>query len=434
MRKIFLRFYFTVVVSFLISSLAIGAIYKQLLERTNEHYLSDIFQTTISIVESELGDLPQSLWHDEIKRLRAKLPVPVQIETLDTYILNADNKRSLADGDIILLEDRGLYLHRIPDTELMVTLGPVPFLERIDNISWPDIIALALMCLALGIPTWLWLRPFWRDLLALVRQSRKFGAGEFSARVALGAGSPLGPLGATFNRMAHDVEELSSSRQAMIDAISHDVRTPLARLRYRLEALKAGAAAEAQIAGIERDLENIDQLVEEWLTLRRLEHQRFKMELQPLEIVPWLSNQLTELATGGNAIPLYNQTQVKAPWVEADSYYLSRALGNLVSNARRYGRGQVEVSLEWREGWLRIAVDDNGPGIPQAARSRLQQPFERLEGSRNQATGGYGLGLTIARMVMSGHGGDIRIEDAPLGGARVVLTWPVALRDVSKLV
>ncbi|SMC29155.1 two-component system, OmpR family, sensor histidine kinase RstB [Andreprevotia lacus DSM 23236] len=434
MRRIFLRFYLTVVICFLVSSLLIGALYKHMIERTNEHYLSDIFQTTISIVESELGDLPQSLWHDEISRLRSKLPVPVQIEAIDAYTLTPANKQALADGDIILLEDQGIYLHRIPDAELMVALGPVPYLERIDNFSWPDWIALGLMCAALGLPTWLWLRPFWRDLLALIRQSRRFGAGEFGTRVALDDDSPLGPLGATFNRMAHDVEQLSSSRQAMIDAISHDVRTPLARLRYRLEAIKAGAPTPPQVEGIERDLNVIDQLIEEWLTLRRLEHQRFEMEMQPLEIVPWLERQLGELATGGDPVALRNLIPVKAPWLEADSYYLSRALGNLVSNARRYGKGHVSVTLDWRDGRILLMVDDDGPGIPVTARERLLQPFERLEGSRNVATGGYGLGLTIAGMVMHGHGGELRIDDAPGGGARVILTWPSPLKDASKLV
>lgn len=124
MRQLFLRFYLTVVVCFLASALIIGGLYKHMIERINQHYLTDIFfQTTISIVEEELGDLPQSIWHSEISRLRGKLPVPVEIEQLDAYTLSPGNRTALADGDIILVEDEDIYLHRIPETNLMVVLG-----------------------------------------------------------------------------------------------------------------------------------------------------------------------------------------------------------------------------------------------------------------------------------------------------------------------
>ncbi|MBY0446968.1 MAG: HAMP domain-containing protein, partial [Burkholderiales bacterium] len=202
MRQLFLRFYLTVVVCFLASSLVIGALYKNLLERSNEHYLSDIFKTTISVVESTLGDLPPSIWHDEVKRLKNKLPLPVEIETLSTYTLSPSNQQALINGDIIFLQNQDVYLHRIPDTGLMVVLGPVPYLQRLDNFAWADLVALLLMCAALGLPTWLWLRPLWRDLQHMARQSRQLGEGDFSTRVTLHEGSTLNSLGVTFNRMA----------------------------------------------------------------------------------------------------------------------------------------------------------------------------------------------------------------------------------------
>ncbi|MBM5574585.1 hypothetical protein [Deefgea sp. CFH1-16] len=127
MRQVFLRFYLTVVVCFLATSLLIGGIYKQLIERTNQRYLTDIFKSTVSIIEEELGDLPPSLWHDEASRLRGKLPVPVQIEKLGEYSLSAENQKSLEKGDIILLLDKGLYIHRIHKTDQMVCWGRFHF-------------------------------------------------------------------------------------------------------------------------------------------------------------------------------------------------------------------------------------------------------------------------------------------------------------------
>jgi two-component system sensor histidine kinase RstB len=135
MRQVFIRFYLTVVLCFLASSLLIGGLYKQMIERTNQRYLSDMFLSTVSLIEKELGDLPQSMWHDEASRLRGKLPVPVDIESLDAYVLSEENQASLERGDIILLKDRGLYLHRIHKTRQMVVLGPIPFLESLEGIS-----------------------------------------------------------------------------------------------------------------------------------------------------------------------------------------------------------------------------------------------------------------------------------------------------------
>ncbi|WP_034619518.1 ATP-binding protein [Chitinibacter tainanensis] len=428
MRQVFIRFYLTVVLCFLLSSLLIGGFYKQMIERTNQRYLSDMFLSTVSLIEKELGDLPPSMWHDEASRLRGKLPVPVDIEALNAYSLSEENQTALQRGDIILLKDRGLYLHRIHQTQQMVVLGPISFLESLEGISWMDIVALVLMCLALGIPTWLWLRPFWRDLIQVIRQSRRLGAGDFTVRVSLEDSSPLAALGSNFNRMAHDIEELTASRRAMIDAVSHDLRTPLARLRYRLEAIKAGANSASQVEAIERDLGQIDQLIDEWLTMSSLDSPQLRMEVQPLEVMPWLQRLLAEYALDGTMPKLHNLTGAPSPLLDVDSYYFGRAVGNVLSNARRYGGKEIELTLLWQDGTAVLHIDDNGEGIPQEDRARLLQPFTRLEGSRNKATGGFGLGLAIVAMIMRGHGGAVSILDAPSGGARLSLSWPTPLR------
>lgn len=431
MRQLFLRFYLTVVVCFLISATLIGGAYKHLIDRTNQRYLSDIFKTTVTIIEEELGDLPRSIWHDEAARLRGKLPVPVQIESLDTYLLSPENKATLLGGGIILLADQELYIHRIHQTELMVVLGPIPYLSRLDGMSWIDWLAMALMCAALGLPTWLWMRPFWRDVLQLIRQSRRLGNGDFTSRVELADSSALAPLGVTFNRMANDIQTLTASRRAMLDAVSHDVRTPLTRIRYRMEALKAGASLDAQIAAMERDLGQIDRLLEEWLTMSTLDRAQLRLNLELQNIHARLAVLCNEFAQNNPAPALTNTTAFSEPMLEFDGYYLGRAVSNLLSNAHRYGGDTTAVTLAWAEGVAQIHVDDNGPGIPDHARERLLQPFERMENSRNLATGGFGLGLSIVAMIMRGHNGEVRIETSPLGGARVTLAWPTPLADGS---
>ncbi|SFN89859.1 two-component system, OmpR family, sensor histidine kinase RstB [Formivibrio citricus] len=431
MRQVFIRFYFTVAICFLVAAVLIGAAYKRVVDRGNQRYLSDIFAATISVIESELGDIPNSLWHDEVQRIAGKVPVPVQIDPLDSYILSPVNQKGLLEGDIIMLYEEDLYLHRIHDTGMMVVLGPIPFLARTDRINAEDMLALFLMCLSLGLPAWLWLRPLWQDLLLLSNQGRKLGEGDFGARVDLPQTSALALLGAAFNRMAHDVQELTSSRKAMIDAVSHDLRTPLARLRYRLEIIRGGGDVEATLNAIGRDLNQIDELIEEWLTMNSLDKPEMRVECQPMEIVAWLQHQVGEFNFKSGPVAVINQSGLEYPVMDADSFYLGRALGNLMSNALRYGGEGVVVhlTLTWEGGWATLHVDDSGPGIPESERARLLQPFERLEVSRNRRTGGFGLGLAIVSLVMRTHGGSALIADSPLGGARISLRWPTALRD-----
>ena len=432
MRQVFIRFYLTVAICFLVAALLIGAAYKRLVDLANQRYLSDIFVATISVIESELGDIPNSLWHDEVKRIADKVPVPVQIDPLDSYILAPANQKGLLEGDIIMLYDQDLYLHRIHETGMMVVLGPIPYLARTDRINAEDVLALFLMCLSLGLPAWLWLRPLWQDLLQLSNLGRKLGGGDFGARVDLPESSALALLGSAFNRMAHDVQELTSSRRAMIDAVSHDLRTPLARLRYRLEAIKAGADLDATLNAIGRDLSNIDELIEEWLTMNSLDKPEVQIESQPVEIMAWLQHLAGEYNFKSGPVVVRNQSGMEYPVMEVDSFYLGRALGNLMSNALRYGGESVlvQLTLEWSGGQAIIHVDDSGPGIPETERMRLLLPFERLEVSRNRRTGGFGLGLAIVSLVMRAHGGEASIGDSPLGGARISLRWPTTLRDV----
>ncbi len=430
MRQVFLRFYFTVVVCFLVAAVLIGSAYKALVDRAHQRYLTDIFQAAISIIERELGDLPPSLWHDEVKRIAGRIPVPIQIEALDAYNLDPVNQVALRGGSIIRLYDQDLYLHRIHQTDAMVVLGPIPFLSKTDHIGWEDVMALLLMCLSLGVPAWLWLRPLWRDLLELTRPGRRIGEGAFSARVALDDSSALALLGGTFNSMAHNVEELTAARRAMIDAVSHDLRTPLARLRYRLEAIKAGGDPAMTIAAIERDLGQIDELIEEWLTMSSLDKPGLSLEVRPIEIIPWLERILSEYRFERGPITLCNEADIQHPCVELDSYYLGRAISNLLNNALRYGGKRASVTFAWGDGVAVLHIDDDGPGIPVSERARLLLPFERLEASRNRSSGGFGLGLAIVAMVMRGHGGQAVIGESPLGGARITLTWATPLSSV----
>ncbi len=430
MRKLFFRFYLTVVVSFLISVLVIGSIYKNVVRETNNRYLTDIFETSLYLIERELSDYPEAEWRDAINNIRNRIPVPVQIEPIDTYVLQPDNENALRRGDIIRLEDSNLFLQRIPHSEYIVTMGPVTYLHFISTLQWVDVLAILSLCLTLGVPAFLWMRPLWRHSRQLSEVSRRLGSGDFAARADLPSSSALSDLSETINAMAANIEELIASRKAMIDAVSHDLRTPIARLRYRLEALHGVTdtpLAHKVIGQIGRDIDSLSEMTEELLLLGSLERPELSLDLQDIRLEPWLEQLLSGIGGNGLAPPIINAITAGPAVVRADPYYLGRAITNLAVNARRYCKEQVQVTLEWHDGLASLHVDDDGPGIPADSREQVLQPFTRLEQSRNRQTGGYGLGLAIVQRIMRWHGGTISIDQSPLGGARLTLSWPTPL-------
>lgn len=428
MRHLFLRFYLTVVVFFLLSSLLVGAIYKHVLHENNRRYFTDIFHTTLFLVERELREVPQKEWPQKVTALRGKLAVPIGIERIDSYRLNNQHSQALVAGEIVLLEDQERYLQRIPNSDFILTLGPVDYLYLARKLSWVDVLALLSLALALGIPAFVWLRPLQAHTRQLSEVSLELGRGNFSARSHLPDSSPLVDLGAAMNSMARNMGELVDSRKTLIDAVSHDLRTPIARLRYRVEALRGveePPVVQKVVGQMDRDLDSLNEMTEELLIFSRLERPEMRFELQSVDVLPWLQNVLSELSWQNQAPQIHNLTGQAAPRAVLDGYYMARAITNLVINARRHCRQHIALSVEWQGSSICVHVDDDGPGIPPEARAEVLRPFTRLDKSRSQHTGGHGLGLAIVGRIIDGHQGRILIDDAPLGGARLTLQWPV---------
>ena len=431
MRKVFWRFYLTVVVFFLASALVIGSIYKHILTQSSQHYLSDIFQTTLYLIEDELIDVPQDLWSTEIIRLQDKLPVQVDINALDTYVLTLANQRALYKGNIIMLEDSGLFLQRIPGSEYMLVLGPVNYFNGLNSLQWVDYLMLFTLCLSLAVPAFFWLRPLWQQLQQLSIVSKSLGAGNFTARVNLPLNSPIKELASTFNRMAHDIQQLMDDRKLMIDAVSHDLRTPIARLRYRIEALRLQLPlenCEPVLSPMAKDLDCLGEMTDELLLFSSLDRPEIQIVQRPVSLIEWLINLLAEFNWEKSSPVILNNTGEHTPQADADQYYLGRAMTNLLINARRYSQQQIEIILEKDKDVILIHVDDDGPGIPEQERTNILKPFIRLDQSRSSQTGGYGMGLAIVQKILYLHKGEVLISQSGLGGARVTLCWPSANR------
>ncbi|MCU9956565.1 ATP-binding protein [Burkholderia sp. BKH01] len=292
------------------------------------------------------------------------------------------------------------------------------------------IYAYLLLALATLFAVVLWIHYHWRDLRKLQDAAHAFGTGTLSTRVKLSGKSNIYELSQQFNDMAERIEASIKQQRDMMHGISHELKTPLARLEFGLALLAEPDETERMRErrdALRRDVRELDELVTELLTIGRLE--QGASQLVPMEVVvdalidSVAGNVANDIADCGIALDV-STLGVPATHV-CDPKLVARALLNLIRNGARYASRKVLLSAARdRSGALVLSVDDDGPGIPAAERTRVFEPFQRLDSSRDRQTGGFGLGLAIVRRVALVHGGDVRLEDSPLGGARFVITLP----------
>ncbi len=254
-----------------------------------------------------------------------------------------------------------------------------------------------------------------RSLRALAGAARRVGHGETPAPLAESGPRELATVSAAFNRMARDLEALERERAMVLAGISHDVRTPLSRLRLALEMSGADAAA-AQ--GMSADIDEMDQVIGQFLEFARGENEAKTVD----DLTALLAEVGEHYAKLGKAVKV-NAAQL-APFAFA-RMALRRAVGNLIDNALRYAGEPVEVAARSEGATVIIEVLDRGPGIPAGEAERLKQPFTRLDPARS-GRGGAGLGLAIVERVARAHGGRLELVPRPGGGlaARLSVAGP----------
>ena len=208
------------------------------------------------------------------------------------------------------------------------------------------------------------------------------------------------------NRQVHQ-------RTEMLAGVSHDLRTPLTRMKLQLEMLKDTPGAEE----LQSDVAEMEHMVEGYLAFARGEGKETPVTT---DLTALLRDVVSQMTRDGRVVDLHLEQEITLP-LRREA--MRRCLTNLIGNAQRYGR-QVSVRAGRRKTLIEVTIDDDGPGIPEAQREEVFKPFFRLEQSRNPATGGVGLGLTIARDVARSHGGDVVLETAPGGGLRARIWLP----------
>jgi signal transduction histidine kinase len=264
-----------------------------------------------------------------------------------------------------------------------------------------------------------------RELRKVERASQALAVGELSARVDR-AGGPSTELAEQFNEMAERIEHLMRSRQELVQAVSHELGSPLSRLRFHIELLSSGPeeSREERLDAMTRELDALDELVAELLSyVQSDELELERVEFDPIRGLADLA-ELARLETPDDRTIDVDCVLPDNASVLADQRLFLRAIENLLRNAVRHAGDRVQLVLTDDEDDIRVSVHDDGPGIPEALREKAMTPFVRVEADRSRTSGGVGLGLAIVNRIMDRHGGRLEIGDSPLGGAKVATLWP----------
>ena len=267
--------------------------------------------------------------------------------------------------------------------------------------------------LTLGVAT-VFMRNQIRSLRRLAIAAERFGKGRDVANFRIEGATEIRQVGAAFLLMRERIQRQISQRTEMLAGVSHDLRTPLTRMKLELELL----SGEQETEELKADVAEMERMVEGYLEFARGEGSE---QPQVVDLVDLLNTAAANARRTGTEISLSAPEEFH---LAARPDAVRRCLANLIGNAARYGRHVWVTALPDADS-VDIMVDDDGPGIPDDQREAAFRPFYRLESSRNRATGGTGLGLTIARDIVRGHGGDLTLETSPQGGLRARVHLPL---------
>jgi signal transduction histidine kinase len=278
------------------------------------------------------------------------------------------------------------------------------------------IVLLAVLFLAVAAGAFPVVRRLTRRLESLKQGVERFGAGQLGHRVEVSGRDEVAAVAASFNQAAQQVEALVRSHQSLLANASHELRSPLARMKMAVSMLDDAAPAQRERLRreIDTNVAELDALVEEVLLASRLDAPQTAPADDPVDLLALAAEEgaRVDAAVDGPAIVL-----------RGDERLLRRALRNLLENARRYGGGDVSVQLARAGRQAELRVCDRGPGVPEALRERIFEPFYRLPGHAEQA-GGVGLGLSLVKQIAERHAGSVRCEPREGGGSCFVFALP----------
>ena len=361
------------------------------------NYFSFLISFTKDVSLSEINRIPATTFAEQMLRLelgkRVSLP----------WFVDDDSDPNLISVDIQL--DNGV-LRIYASRKRIFSSTSWTF------IGWTVGSSIILFGVAL-----IFLRGQVRPIHRLANAARQLGLGRPAPDYRLEGAQEVRLAGRAFQAMRHRIMRQLNERTAMLAGVSHDLRTPLTRVRLQLALMKDDDDHKA----IRQDIDEMEEMIDGYLSFAAGEGEEPTVEV---EVDKMLSRLVNQAAKAHNFDISFEEPDPAIPPFSIRRKAIQRAFSNIISNAVRYST-QTVVTIRVRNDEITFIFDDNGAGIPEELRADAVRPFIRLEESRNRKTGGTGLGLSIASDIVLGHGGELTLLNSPLGGLRVTIKLPM---------
>ena len=352
------------------------------------------------------GGPGSSEWDGLKRRLRELAP-----ELGEAQVIIGANRKLEADPHLALVS------MQLPDeswVNVSLFARLTPQTGNHGTILSTTLMALGVIAISILLVRWMT-----RPLRIFADAAKRLYRGTETVRVPEEGPREVRELASAFNDMQARIKTLIDDRTHALAAVSHDLRTPLTRLRLKAEDVGDGALGQAMRA----DLSEMDGMIDQ--TLAYLRGDRSDEEFRHMDLAALLETLVDDASDAGGDVTFSGLPSLP---ITARPLALKRAFSNLIQNAVTYG-AVTRLALSRNEHSAGILIDDDGPGIPADQVEAAFAPFTRLESSRSKDTGGFGLGLTIARTIIEGHGGTISLANRPESGLRVTVSLPVTGPD-----
>lgn len=400
-----------------------------LIDDSNEAQNARQSKGTVVLLNRYLQRHSQQELNVTLAELSQFFEFPAQFTEKESVTLTPLNEKQLAEhGYFWSGENQVIFFIPHQPTGGYITIGPTPNNGNVLIIYFSTLVVCVLITLALALS--LWLYPLWRDLKHLDKTSKNFGQGQLDARSTIKNSSIASRLSHSFNLMADDIQNLIQSNRELTNCVAHDLRTPLARLRFAVEMLNDENNQENKQRYqhiVNKSIDNLDYLINQLLTHSRYSRssdaKNFKLthlcEIIDEEVELFQdSNTKHKLST--TVDPYFKTNKV---WI--DPRALTRALQNLLSNANKYAESSISITACLSNDMIELSIEDDGPGIPEESWESLLKPFTQINNNERDVRQGHGLGLAIVNQISIWHMGETRINRSSLGGASITIRWPL---------
>ncbi len=375
-------------------------------------------EATFHLIERELAGVAEDRRDAVVAALRDDIGYDVQLLGRDDVFMSGTTEHDIPA--VVDADGNTSYLHDAASIDAIIRLGPVS--EQQESLLLG--LLPPLFYLSIFIVVGIWLRPLLKDINLITAGAQRFAADYREPLATASQTSELTGLAAHIDDMSSRLSRLIRSQKELIAALSHEMRTPLARIRFALAVIgnKSDADMQEQLDALNDDVQEIDALIASMLNYARLDHPDIRMHWQAVPIEAWLRRIVDKSRAESIDIATQIDAGVDTAWM--DPRLMELALSNLLVNACRYGDRRVRCSITRRDDAYLLAVEDDGKGIPEAERESVFKAFTRIDDSRNRETGGYGLGLAIVARIAALHGGAADVDaSTDLGGARFTIRW-----------